>query len=532
MHQVVTAQLAAKRAGTHSTKTRAEVSGGGAKPWRQKGTGRARQGSIRAPHWRGGGVAHGPKPRDYSQRTPKKMVKLALRSALSDRAAEEKVLVVDDWGITEPKTKTGIQLLEALGLRTKGERDARVLLVLFRGEEDVWKSFRNLGERVQIILPEELNAYDILVNDWLVFSQATLEATVARLTDGAEIESKRSRRRSRRRRNDEPKVTSMSQRDPRDVIIKPVVSEKSYAAYDENVYTFIVAPNANKIEIRKAVEELFGKKVEKVAHHQPQGQAQAQPPHGNVGQPRHSEARHRHPRRRRGSHRHLRELTGWDADRAPHAEGPMRRSGGESNAHSQAQADEPGPPLPVVLRLRGRHEEAAGEVAHEAEAAHRRSQRARQDDRAAPRRRSQAALPPHRLQAEQGRRARQGRRHRVRPEPQRAHRAAALPRRREALHPRPAGPAGRRHAAERPGLRDPPRQRAAAALHPGRHHGAQRRVEARCRRQDGPRRGRRDPAHRQGRRCSRRCGSPPPRCAACRSTAARRSARSATARPV
>ena len=132
MHQVVTAQLAAKRAGTHSTKTRAEVSGGGAKPWRQKGTGRARQGSIRSPHWRGGGVAHGPKPRDYSQRTPKKMVKLALRSALSDRAAEEKVLVVDDWGITEPKTKAGIQLLEALGLRTKGERDARVLLVLFR----------------------------------------------------------------------------------------------------------------------------------------------------------------------------------------------------------------------------------------------------------------------------------------------------------------------------------------------------------------------------------------------------------------
>ena len=108
MHQVVTAQLAAKRAGTHSTKTRAEVRGGGAKPWRQKGTGRARQGSIRSPQWRGGGVAHGPKPRDYSQRTPKKMVRLALRSALSDRAAEGKVIVVDDWGITEPKTKTGV----------------------------------------------------------------------------------------------------------------------------------------------------------------------------------------------------------------------------------------------------------------------------------------------------------------------------------------------------------------------------------------------------------------------------------------
>src|SRR3954452_2976843 len=123
MHQVVTAQLAAKRSGTHSTKTRAEVRGGGAKPWRQKGTGRARQGSIRSPHWRGGGVAHGPKPRDYSQRTPKKMVRLALKSALSDRAAEGKVVVIDDWGIDEPKTKRAVELLEALGLRTAGERD-------------------------------------------------------------------------------------------------------------------------------------------------------------------------------------------------------------------------------------------------------------------------------------------------------------------------------------------------------------------------------------------------------------------------
>src|ERR1700704_3659185 len=118
MHQVVTAQLAAKRSGTHSTKTRAEVRGGGAKPWRQKGTGRARQGSIRAPQWRGGGVAHGPHPRDYSQKTPKKMIRLAVRSALSDRAAEGKVMVVDDWGITAPSTKSGVKLLESLGLRS------------------------------------------------------------------------------------------------------------------------------------------------------------------------------------------------------------------------------------------------------------------------------------------------------------------------------------------------------------------------------------------------------------------------------
>ena len=185
MHQVVTAQLASKRAGTHSTKTRAEVRGGGAKPWRQKGTGRARQGSIRSPQWRGGGVAHGPKPRDYSQRTPKKMIRLALRSALSDRAAEDKVVVVDDWGIDAPKTKDGVKLLEALGLRPNGERAPRVLLVLFRTEDAVWKSVRNLGERVQIVLPEELNTYDVLVNDWLVFSEASLQTVVARLSGAA-----------------------------------------------------------------------------------------------------------------------------------------------------------------------------------------------------------------------------------------------------------------------------------------------------------------------------------------------------------
>jgi large subunit ribosomal protein L4 len=185
MHQVVTAQLAAARSGTHNTRTRAEVAGGGAKPWRQKGTGRARQGSIRAPHWRGGGIAHGPKPRDYRQRTPKKMVRLALCSALSDRAADGKVAVVDAWGIDTPRTKDAIRLLQALGLREAGRRDDRVLLVLHRHEESVWRSFRNLGPRVQIVLPEELNTYDVLVNDWIVFSRETLDTTVARLSHRA-----------------------------------------------------------------------------------------------------------------------------------------------------------------------------------------------------------------------------------------------------------------------------------------------------------------------------------------------------------
>jgi large subunit ribosomal protein L4 len=187
MHQVVTAQLAAARAGTHSTKTRAEVRGGGAKPWRQKGTGRARQGSIRSPQWRGGGVAHGPKPRDYRQRTPKKMVSLALRSALSDRCALGKVVVVSDWGLSAPRTKDAVALLSALGLRVEATRPERVLVVLDRSEEAVWKSFRNLGERVQIILTEELNAYDVLVNDSIVFSRATLTSLGARF-GGGEVE--------------------------------------------------------------------------------------------------------------------------------------------------------------------------------------------------------------------------------------------------------------------------------------------------------------------------------------------------------
>ena len=185
MHQVVTAQLAHRRAGTHSTKTRAEVRGGGAKPWRQKGTGRARQGSIRSPQWRGGGIAHGPKPRDYTQKTPKKMVRAALRSALSDRAAEGRIKIVDSWGIDEPRTKQAITVLDGLGLRPAGERAPRVLIVLDRTEHAVWKSFRNLGTRVQIIIPEELNPYDVLLNDWIVFSKPTLDAAIERFSERA-----------------------------------------------------------------------------------------------------------------------------------------------------------------------------------------------------------------------------------------------------------------------------------------------------------------------------------------------------------
>jgi len=167
MHQVVTAQLAARRSGTQSTKTRSEVAGGGAKPWKQKGTGRARQGSIRSPQWNGGGVALGPKPRSYAQRTPKKMVKLALRSALSDRAAEGKVLVVQAWGWTAPRTKSAAEALAALGA------EGRVLVVLERSDGVAQRSFRNLPN-VHVLHNGELNAHDVLVSDWVVFTRAAL----------------------------------------------------------------------------------------------------------------------------------------------------------------------------------------------------------------------------------------------------------------------------------------------------------------------------------------------------------------------
>lgn len=175
MHQVVTAQLAARRAGTQSTKTRSEVRGGGAKPWKQKGTGRARAGSSRSPIWKGGGVALGPKPRSYAQRTPKKMIGLALRSALSDRAADGKVVVVDDWGFDAPSTKAAVSALSALGI------EGRVVVVVGADDDVAVKSFRNLQE-VHLLEPGELNAYDILCADYVVFAESTLPSTTSRET--------------------------------------------------------------------------------------------------------------------------------------------------------------------------------------------------------------------------------------------------------------------------------------------------------------------------------------------------------------
>lgn len=178
LHQVVTAQLAHRRAGTQSAKTRAEVRGGGAKPYRQKGTGHARQGSTRSPQFSGGGIAFPPKPRKYTQKTPKKMIRLALRSALSDRASEGKVLVVDEWAFDGPKTKDAAAALSTLGL------DGKVLIVLGRDDAVAARSFRNIPD-VQLLLSTELNAYDILCNDWIVFTQATLPVSNVTAEAGA-----------------------------------------------------------------------------------------------------------------------------------------------------------------------------------------------------------------------------------------------------------------------------------------------------------------------------------------------------------
>ncbi|MGA2805399.1 MAG: 50S ribosomal protein L4 [Acidimicrobiales bacterium] len=180
LHQVVTAQLAAKRAGTHSTKTRAEVSGGGAKPYRQKGTGRARQGTTRAPQFAGGGIAFGPKPRDYTQSTPRKMVRQALRAALSDRAMEGRVCLVDRWSFEVPKTKDAVASLAALGV------DGNVLVVISGQDVVAERSFSNLSY-VSIVEAGQLTAYDVVVSDWVVFTDETMPGEVSDAPEGSVV---------------------------------------------------------------------------------------------------------------------------------------------------------------------------------------------------------------------------------------------------------------------------------------------------------------------------------------------------------
>ncbi|MFD2422266.1 50S ribosomal protein L4 [Amycolatopsis pigmentata] len=183
MHQVVVGQLAAARQGTHDTKTRGEVSGGGKKPYRQKGTGRARQGSTRAPQFTGGGTVHGPTPRDYTQRTPKKMKAAALRGALSDRVRNGQLHVVTELVAGEkPSTKDAKKALAAI------TQAKRVLVVLNRDEEQSWLSARNLSY-VHLIHPDQLNTYDVLVNDDVVFTKAAYDTFVAGPAKGKAVKA-------------------------------------------------------------------------------------------------------------------------------------------------------------------------------------------------------------------------------------------------------------------------------------------------------------------------------------------------------
>jgi large subunit ribosomal protein L4 len=178
IHQVVVAQQAAARQGTHAAKTRAQVRGGGKKPYRQKGTGRARQGSLRAPQYAGGGVSHGPVPRSYVQRTPKKMKAAALRGALSDRLSHGRVLVVSGFVDGDvPKTKDAVTVLAG----AVGSLGRPVLVVVHREDEITWKSLRNVPS-VHVLIEGQLNTYDVLASDHVVFTEQALEAFVARST--------------------------------------------------------------------------------------------------------------------------------------------------------------------------------------------------------------------------------------------------------------------------------------------------------------------------------------------------------------
>jgi large subunit ribosomal protein L4 len=175
VHQVVRAQLAAARRGTAKTKTRSEVRGGGKKPWRQKGTGRARIGSIRAPHWVGGGTVFGPTPRDYSFSVPKKMRRLALRSILSSKARDGRLIILDDFGLNEPKTKEAAKILKNINV------DKKATVIVGDEQDMAVKSVRNL-DRVRVIYSSELNAYDLLNNEYLVMTRAALSSVEEGLT--------------------------------------------------------------------------------------------------------------------------------------------------------------------------------------------------------------------------------------------------------------------------------------------------------------------------------------------------------------
>ena len=300
MHQVVTAQLAARRAGTQSTETRAEVAGGGAKPWRQKGTGRARQGSIRSPQWRGGGVALGPKPRSYAQRTPKKMVRLALRSALSDRAADGKVVVVDEWTFDDTQDQ---------GRRRRARRrsalDGQGAAGARRGRRRHAGAASATSPTVHCLYAGELNAYDVLSPTGSCSPRATLPAwprSRRRAADAgrAPVKVECQRRRANRRRDD-----GETEDERRKMHWIPATSSSSRScARSRTRCSSGTSTRSASTPTRRSPRSTTPSRRSSTSgaegeHAEPQGQAQAQPPHLDLRQaPRH-EAGHRHPRRGR-----------------------------------------------------------------------------------------------------------------------------------------------------------------------------------------------------------------------------------------
>ena len=234
VHECVVAELAARRRGTHATKTRGMVRGGGAKPWRQKGTGRARAGSSRSPLWSGGGTVFGPTPRHYTVKVNRKARRAALRSVLSLHAERGSLFGVDAAGFDTPSTKTAADLLDE-------RRSGSVLVVLSADEAAAVKSFRNLSG-VVVLDAENVGVADILRPATLVASQAAVDALTARAARG-------------------PDDRGDGVMDPSQVIIRPVVSEKSYVLATADKYTFRVHKDAHKTQIKQAVEALFDVKV-------------------------------------------------------------------------------------------------------------------------------------------------------------------------------------------------------------------------------------------------------------------------------
>ncbi len=296
IHQVVVAQLAAARQGTASTKTRGEVSGGGRKPYKQKGTGRARQGSTRAPQFTGGGVVHGPKPRDYAQRTPKKMKAAALRGALSDRARHGRVQVVTSL-VTgeEPSTKAASAALAAIN------EHAKVLVVVERGDEVTWKSLRNV-DRAHLSGRRPAQHLRRAVRGLGAVHRSGTGLVPGRSGQGARRQGRGVEQRAGEQGGRQVSVAGNIHKDPRDILLAPVVSEKSYGLLDQGKYTFLVDPRREQDRDQEGRgsglrgEGLGGQ------HQQPPGQDTPHPQRGRTAQG--HQARGGHPEGRH--HRHLR----------------------------------------------------------------------------------------------------------------------------------------------------------------------------------------------------------------------------------